>query len=112
MKLVINRNVSNKINNQIIKFFNIYNNLKIFILPKSTKNRKDYLNQIKSPSVNFKEKIVVIYSETNFSLLSIDFSCHLSIITIIKSNQLFYFKNKCEKKKNLRIFNKQYECDW
>jgi len=44
MKLIIDGNVSNKIGNQIIKFFNTYSNLKNFPLPKSTKSGKDYLN--------------------------------------------------------------------
>ncbi|CAG8852543.1 23835_t:CDS:2, partial [Gigaspora margarita] len=37
-------------------------------LPKSTKNGKDYLNQIKSLSINFKEKVVAIYSGNNITL--------------------------------------------
>jgi len=37
-------------------------------LPSSTKNGKDYLNQINSPSVVLKEKIVATYNEVNFIL--------------------------------------------
>ena len=44
MQLVIDRNISNKIDDQIIKFFNTYSNLKNSPLPKSTKSGKDYLN--------------------------------------------------------------------
>ena len=71
MELIIDGNISNKIGNQIIKFFNAYNNLENSPLPKSTKSGKNYLNQIKSP-IDFKEKIVATYSETNFVLY-----CHL-----------------------------------
>ena len=68
MELVIKGNISNKIGDKIIKFFNKYSNLKNSPLPKSTKNGKDYLNQINSPSVDFKEKVVATYKEVDFKL--------------------------------------------
>ena len=37
-------------------------------LLKSTRNGKDYINQINSPSLEFKEKIVATYSEVDFKL--------------------------------------------
>ena len=68
MKLVIENNISNKIRNKIIKFFNKHGNLEESPLPKSTKSGKDYLNQIKSPLIDFKEKIVRTFSDIAFTL--------------------------------------------
>jgi hypothetical protein len=68
MELVIEGNISNKIGDKIIKFFNKYSNLEKSPLPTSSKIGKDYLNQINSPSINFKEKTVATYSEVNFKL--------------------------------------------
>src|SRR5271170_2317744 len=68
MELVVESNLSNKIGNKIIKFFNKHSNLEKSLLPKSTRNGKDYINQINSPSLEFKEKIVATYSEVNFKL--------------------------------------------
>jgi hypothetical protein len=63
MELVIKGNISNKIGDKIIKFFNKHSNLETSPLPKSTKNGKDYINQINSPSTDFKEKVVATYSD-------------------------------------------------
>ena len=68
MELVIEDNISNKIGDKIIKFFNKHGNLEESPLPKSTKSGKDYLNQIKSPLINFKEKVVGTFSNVNFTL--------------------------------------------
>jgi len=68
MKLIIKGNISNKIGDKIIKFFNKYSNLKKSPLPKLTKNGKDYLNQINSPSIKFKERVVASYSGIDFTL--------------------------------------------
>ena len=68
MELIIEGNISNKIGDKIIKFFNKHSNLKDSLLPSSMKNGKDYLNQINSPSLDFKEKIVATYSEVDFIL--------------------------------------------
>jgi hypothetical protein len=56
MKLIVENNISNSASDKIIKFFNQYNNLETFPLPKSTRNGKDYLNEINLPLVDFKEK--------------------------------------------------------
>jgi hypothetical protein len=58
MELVSKGNLSNKIGDRIIKFFNKYSGLEKSPLPKSTKNGKDFLNQIQSTSLNFKEVIL------------------------------------------------------
>ena len=68
MELIIEGNISNKMGDKIIKFFNKHSNLKDSPLPNSTKNGKNYLNQINSPSLNFKEKVVATYNEVNFTL--------------------------------------------
>src|SRR5256884_3171660 len=68
MEIIKKGNNSNKICDKIIKFFNKYSNLKNSPLPKLTKNGKDYLNQINSPSVDFKEKVVATYKEVDFKL--------------------------------------------
>jgi hypothetical protein len=68
MGLVIEGNISNNIGDKIIKFFDKYSNLEESPLPKSTKSGKDYLNQIESPSIKFKEKIVGTYSGIDFTL--------------------------------------------
>ncbi|CAG8605648.1 8710_t:CDS:2, partial [Racocetra fulgida] len=43
MELIIEGNISNKLGDKIIKFFNKHSNLEGSPLPKSTKNGKDYL---------------------------------------------------------------------
>ena len=67
MELIIEGNISNKMGDKIIKFFNKHSNLKDSPLPNSTKNGKYYLNQINSPSLNFKKKVVATYNEVNFT---------------------------------------------
>ena len=44
MELIVKGNISNKISDKIIKFFNKYSDLEKSPLPSSTKNGKDYLN--------------------------------------------------------------------
>jgi len=68
MKLIVEGNISNNIGDKIIKFFNNNSNLEKSPLPNSTKNGKDFLNQIKSPSIEFKEKVVANYKEVDFKL--------------------------------------------
>src|ERR1043165_8494098 len=68
MRLIVEGNISNKIGDQIIKFFNKYSNLEESPLPKLTKNGKDHLNQITSPSLDFKEKVVLTYSGIDITL--------------------------------------------
>ncbi len=67
MKLVIKGNITNKIGDKIIKFFNKHNDLKESLLPNSMKKDKEYLNQIKSPSINFKERVIATYNEIDFT---------------------------------------------
>ncbi|CAB4407035.1 unnamed protein product [Rhizophagus irregularis] len=68
LELIVESNISNKIGDKIIKFFNKHSNLDKSPLPSSTKNGKDYLNQINSPLIDFKEKVVATYNEINFTL--------------------------------------------
>ena len=58
MELMVENNISNKTGDKIIKFFNKHSNLENSPLPKSAKSGKDYLNQINSPSVAFKKKLL------------------------------------------------------
>ncbi|GBB97635.1 hypothetical protein RclHR1_03020013 [Rhizophagus clarus] len=68
MELIVEGNISNKVGDKIIKFFNRHSNLEKSPLPKSTKDGKDYLNQISSPSIDFKEKSVANYAGVDFKL--------------------------------------------
>ncbi|CAG8679312.1 24484_t:CDS:2, partial [Dentiscutata erythropus] len=68
MELVIEGNISNKIGDKIIKFFNKHSNLEESPLPRSTKSGKDYLSQIRLPSIDFKEKVVANYSGVDITL--------------------------------------------
>ncbi|POG78347.1 hypothetical protein GLOIN_2v1836976 [Rhizophagus irregularis DAOM 181602=DAOM 197198] len=68
LELIVEGNISNKIGDKIIKFFNKHSNLDKSPLPSLTKNGKDYLNQINSPLIDFKEKVVATYNEINFTL--------------------------------------------
>src|SRR2546421_9200672 len=67
MELIVENNVSNKTGDKFIKFFNKHSNLKESPLPRSTKNGKDYLNQIKSPSLDFKERVVKPSDDLEFT---------------------------------------------
>jgi hypothetical protein len=53
---------------KIINFFNKHSNLEKSPLLSSTKKGKDYLNQINSPLVDFKEKIIKSYNKVDFTL--------------------------------------------
>ena len=68
MKLIIEGNISNNFGDKIIKFFKNHSHLETSPLPSSTKVGKDFLGHIKSPSVNFKQKIVGVYSGINIIL--------------------------------------------
>jgi hypothetical protein len=68
MELIVDGNISNKIGNKIIKLFNKHSNLENLPLPSSTKSGKDYLNQINSPLLDFKEKVIATYNEVDFTL--------------------------------------------
>ena len=68
MELMVENNISNKTGDKIIKFFNKHNNLENSPLLKSAISGKDYLNQINSSSVDFKEKVVITYKKVDFKL--------------------------------------------
>jgi hypothetical protein len=68
MELIVDGNISNKIGDKIIKLFNKHSNLENSPLPSSTKSGKDYLNQINSPLLDFKEKVIATYNEVDFTL--------------------------------------------
>ena len=100
---------------KIIKFFNKHSNLKDSPLPNSTKNGKNYLNQINSPSLNFKEKVVATYNEVNFTLYYRPI--FRSIQTLIQRSEVadnFVHKGILKKDVNsgMRIFGELNERDW
>ena len=115
MELIIEGNISNKMGDKIIKFFNKHSNLKDSPLPNSTKNGKNYLNQINSPSLDFKEKVVATYNEVNFTLYYRPI--FRSIQTLIQRSEVadnFVHKGSLKKDVNsgMRIFGEPYEGDW
>ena len=107
MRLIVEGNISNKIGDQIIKFFNKYSNLEESPLPKSTKNGKDHLNQITSPSLDFKEKVVSTYS--GIDITRYYHSIFRAIQALVQRPEVannFVYKGILKKKKvNLIIMN-------
>src|SRR5256884_5533307 len=99
---------------KFIKFFNKYSNLKEFPLPKSTKNGKDYLNQINSASVNFKEKVVATYEEVDFKLYYRPiFHVIQALLQRPEVNDKFVHKGILKKDVDgIRIFGEVYEGNW
>lgn len=115
MKLIVDGNISNKIGDKIIKFFNKYSNLKDSPLPKSAKNGKDYLNQINSPSVDFKEKVIATNFGVDFKLYYRPiFRAIQALIQRPEVNDNFVNKGILRKDANngTRIFGEPYEGDW
>ena len=116
MELVIEGNISNKIGDKIIKFFNKYSNLEKSPLPTSSKIGKDYLNQINSPSINFKEKTVATYSEVNFKLhYRPIFRAIQALLQRSKVAENFVHKGGrkfSQDNRNERIFGEPYEGNW
>jgi Plavaka transposase len=117
MNLIIEGNISNNIGDKIINFFNKHSNLEKSPLPKSTKNGKDYLNQINSPSVGFKEKVVANYSGVDIKLYYRPIFRSIQALIqrpevvenfVCKGTQKFSQNREGE----TRIFGEQYECDW
>jgi hypothetical protein len=114
MELMVENNISNKTGDKIIKFFNKHSNLGTSPLPKSAKSGKDYLNQINSPSVDFKEKVVATYDEVNFKLYYRPiFRAIQTLLQRPKVADNFVCKGIlkfCQDKE--RIFGETYESDW
>ena len=113
VELVVEGNISNKIGDKIIKFFNKYSNLEKSPLPSSTKNGKDYLNQINSPSLDFKEKTVATYSEVDIKLYYRPiFRAIQALLQRPEVADNFVHKGNLRKDDNERIFGEPYEGDW
>jgi Plavaka transposase len=114
MELIVENNISNKTGDKIIKFFNKYSNLKESPLPKSTKNGKDYLNQINSPLVDFKEKVVATYEEVDFKLhYRPIFHAIQALVQRPKVADNFVCKGVLKSSQDSeRIFGEPYESDW
>src|SRR5215471_1254824 len=115
MKLVIEGNISNKIGDKIIKFFNKHSALNESPLPSSTKSGKDYLNQIDSPSLNFKEKVVETYNSVDFTLYYRPIFRAIQVL-LQRSQVADNFVTKGILKKDInskiRIFGELYEDNW
>jgi len=115
MELVIEGNISNSIGDKIIKFFNKHSNLEESPLPKSTKSGKDYLNQINSPSLDFKEKVVPTCYDIDFTLYYPPiFRAIQVLLQRPKVADNFVHKGILKKDVNtgVRIFGEPYESDW
>lgn len=117
MELIVEGNISNKIGDKMIKFFNKYSNLEKSPLPSSTKNGKDYLNQINSPSVDFKEKVVVTYNEVDFTLYYRPiFRAIQALLQRPEVANNFVYKGSLKKindgEDEIRIFGEPYEGNW
>jgi hypothetical protein len=117
MELIVEGNISNKIGDKIIQFFNKHSNLEKSPLPKSTKNGKDYLNQINSPSINFKEKTVATYSGVDFKLYYRPI--FRAIQTLVQRPEVadnFVHKGVMrvsrDNNSETRKYGEPYECDW
>ena len=112
MELIVDGNISNKIGDKIIKLFNKHSNLENSPFLTSTKSSKDYLNQINSPLLDFKKKVIVTYNEVNFTLYYRLIFC--AIQTFLQRSEIadrFVYKGILKKNDSGRIFKEQFECD-
>ena len=114
MELMVENNISNKTGDKIIKFFNKHSNLENSPLPKSAKSGKDYLNQINSPLVDFKEKVVITYEEVDFKLYYRPiFRAIQVLLQRPKVANNFVCKGVIKSSRDgERIFGEPYECNW
>ncbi|GET59160.1 hypothetical protein GLOIN_2v1836976 [Rhizophagus irregularis DAOM 181602=DAOM 197198] len=117
LELIVEGNISNKIGDKIIKFFNKLSNLDKSPLPSSTKNGKDYLNQINSLLIDFKEKVVATYNEINFTLYYRPlFRAIQAFLQRSEVTNNFVHKKIQNKMKNdrgeTRIFGEPFEGNW
>ena len=83
-------------------------------MPNSTKNGKDYLNQISSPSVDFKEKVVATYSGVDIKLYYRPiFHTIQALIQRPEVAENFVCKGAPKfTEDKTRIFGELYEGDW
>ncbi|GES77014.1 hypothetical protein GLOIN_2v1836976 [Rhizophagus clarus] len=114
MVLIVESNISNKVED---KFFNRHSNLEKSPLPKSTKDGKDYLNQISSPSIDFKKKSVTNYAGVDFKLYyHLIFRAIQALVQQPEVADNFVHKGVVKVSQNTesktRIYGKLYECDW
>lgn len=113
MELVTEGNISNKIGDKFIKLFNKHSALDKSPLPSSTKNGKSYLNQINSPSIDFKEKIVATHNEVDFILYYRPiFRAIQALIQRSEVADNFVTKGALKNDNGVRIFGELYEGNW
>ena len=76
-----------------------------FPLPSLTKSEKDYLNQINSPSLDFKEKTVKIYSEVELKLYyRLIFHAIQTLLQCLEVADNFIYKGILKKNNNEKEF--------
>lgn len=80
LELIVESNISNKMGDKIINFFNKNSNLEKSALPSLTKKGKNYLNQINSPLVDFKEKNIESYNKVDFTLYYCPIFCAIQAL--------------------------------
>ena len=117
LELIVEGNISNKMGDKIINFFNKHSNLEKSPLPSSTKKGKDYLNQINSPLVDFKEKIVESYNEVDFTLYYRPiFRAIQALLQRPEVANNFVYKGSLkiinDGKDEIRVFGEPYEGNW
>lgn len=114
MELIVEGNISNSIGDKIIKIFNKHSALEKSPLPSSTKSGKDFLNQINSPSLNFKEKVIPTYLGIEFTLYYRPiFRAIQTLLQRPKVADNFVHKGAIKKDDNGgRIFGEPFECNW
>ncbi|RGB24739.1 hypothetical protein C1646_772663 [Rhizophagus diaphanus] len=116
MELITEGNISNKIGDKIIKFFNKHNNLQESPLPKSTKSGKDYLNQINSPAIDFKEKTIATHFRVDFKLYYRPIFCAIqAFVERLEVSNNFVLRRKpnfSHGNRSERSFGEPYKCNW
>jgi hypothetical protein len=117
MELIVEGNISIKIGDKIIKFFNKHSKFDKTPLPSSTKCGKDYLNQINSPSIDFKEKIVAKYSGVDIILnYRPIFRAIQALLQRPEVAENFVYKERAkfsqDSENDPRIYGEIYEGNW
>ena len=79
MTLVIKYNLSNKMGNAIIKFFNKHFNFNTSPLPKSIEKGCKYMDNMNIPNFEFDKTLVINYNNNDY------YFHHRSLINCIKS---------------------------
>lgn len=79
MLLVTNNKLSNKVGNEIIKFFNKHSNLATSPLPKNIKTGRKFMDNMKIPSLEFDKVLITRHNDKDY------FLHHQNLINCIKN---------------------------